>query len=159
MDYISLDTLDKVPAPVLAIFAGIGALFLGVKAVSYVRLLLSLFVINGKSVCFLLSCLSQSDFITTNKPMLTPPTASNLRQERHLGSRHRRLGWHRKRIRYPTCPERFQSCPDLSHRFEARDPIHRNHPEICWLPDRSQDTGHGFFAEQGRGLRQAQSTG
>ena len=52
MDYISLDSLDKVPAPLLALFAGVGALFLGVKIVSYVRLLLSLFVISGKSVCF-----------------------------------------------------------------------------------------------------------
>ncbi len=43
-------TLDRVPVPVLAGFAGIGALWLSAKVVSYVRLLLSLFVFSGKNV-------------------------------------------------------------------------------------------------------------
>ena len=50
MDFISLDTVDKVPRPVLATFAGIGTLWLGLKVVSYMRLLLSLFIFSGKSV-------------------------------------------------------------------------------------------------------------
>merc|ERR1711939_574437 len=50
MDFISLDTVDKVPRPVLATFAGIGTLWLGLKVVSYMRLLLSLFIFSGKSL-------------------------------------------------------------------------------------------------------------
>ncbi|KAK0121572.1 hypothetical protein ONS95_009861 [Cadophora gregata] len=50
MDYVSLDTVDKVPRSVLATFAGIGTLWLSFKVISYVRLLLSLFVFSGKSL-------------------------------------------------------------------------------------------------------------
>jgi 17beta-estradiol 17-dehydrogenase / very-long-chain 3-oxoacyl-CoA reductase len=43
--------LDQIPSSVLAAFAGIGALYAGSKIISYVRLLLSLFVLSGKNVC------------------------------------------------------------------------------------------------------------
>lgn len=44
--------MDSIPKPVLLAFAGIGALWLGSKVVSYVQLLLSLFVLPGKNVSF-----------------------------------------------------------------------------------------------------------
>ncbi|KAI9054648.1 hypothetical protein LZ554_001800 [Drepanopeziza brunnea f. sp. 'monogermtubi'] len=47
MEYLKL---DSIPAPFLAFFAGIGALWLGSKVISYVRLLLSLFVLSGKNL-------------------------------------------------------------------------------------------------------------
>lgn len=42
--------MDSIPKPVLLTFAGIGALWLGSKVVSYVQLLLSLFVLPGKNL-------------------------------------------------------------------------------------------------------------
>lgn len=48
MEYL---TLDRVPAPILAVCAGLGALLIGSKIVGFVRLLLSLFVLPGKNVC------------------------------------------------------------------------------------------------------------
>mgnify|MGYP003629909694 CR=1 FL=1 len=69
MDFISLDTVDKVPRPVLATFAGIGTLWLGLKVVSYMRLLLSLFIFSGKSVCSL--SFGQIASSCINKLMLT----------------------------------------------------------------------------------------
>lgn len=50
---ISMDAIDKIPKPVLAGFAALGALFVSNKVLSYVRLLLSLFVLSGKNVCAL----------------------------------------------------------------------------------------------------------
>jgi 17beta-estradiol 17-dehydrogenase / very-long-chain 3-oxoacyl-CoA reductase len=43
--------MDKIPQSLLVGFAGIGALWLGSKIVTYVQLLLSLFVLPGKNVC------------------------------------------------------------------------------------------------------------
>ena len=45
-----MDMLDQIPKPVLGAFAGISALFLGLKVFNYVRLLFSLFVLSGKNV-------------------------------------------------------------------------------------------------------------
>jgi len=46
-----MDTLlEKVPSVVTVFFAAIGVLFLGGKVISYVQLLLSLFVLSGKNV-------------------------------------------------------------------------------------------------------------
>lgn len=45
-----MDFLDKVPKSVLGAFAGLGLLIAGNKVLSYVRLLLSLFVLSGKNV-------------------------------------------------------------------------------------------------------------
>lgn len=42
--------MDKIPHSVLLGFAGIGALWFGSKVVSYIQLLLSLFVLEGKNV-------------------------------------------------------------------------------------------------------------
>jgi hypothetical protein len=43
--------LAAVPTPVLAAFAALGALWLGRKVVSYIALLLDLFVLKGTNVC------------------------------------------------------------------------------------------------------------
>jgi hypothetical protein len=43
--------LDKVPKLLLNSFAAIGFVFLGSKVLSYIQLLLSLFVLSGKNVC------------------------------------------------------------------------------------------------------------
>lgn len=42
--------LDKIPNAVTTFFAAIGVIFLGSKVLSYVQLLLSLFVLSGKNV-------------------------------------------------------------------------------------------------------------
>ncbi|KAK2626377.1 hypothetical protein QTJ16_004639 [Diplocarpon rosae] len=47
MDFLKL---EKLPAPILTVFAVIGALWLGIKVFSYIRLLLSLFVFSGKNL-------------------------------------------------------------------------------------------------------------
>jgi len=46
----TMDILDKIPKPVLAGFAGLGFLVLSNKVISYIQLLLSLFVLPGKNV-------------------------------------------------------------------------------------------------------------
>jgi len=46
--------LAAVPKPVLAAFAALGVLWLGRKVVSYIALLLDLFVLKGTNVC--ISC-------------------------------------------------------------------------------------------------------
>lgn len=46
-----MDFLDKVPKPLLAAFAGLGFYLAASYVLSYVRLLLSLFVLSGKNVC------------------------------------------------------------------------------------------------------------
>jgi 17beta-estradiol 17-dehydrogenase / very-long-chain 3-oxoacyl-CoA reductase len=45
--------LQNIPQPVQWAFAGIGALFLGSKVLSYLQLVLSSFVLSGTSVCIL----------------------------------------------------------------------------------------------------------
>jgi len=45
-----MDILDKIPKPVLAGFAGLGFFVLSNKVISYIQLLLSLFVLPGKNV-------------------------------------------------------------------------------------------------------------
>jgi 17beta-estradiol 17-dehydrogenase / very-long-chain 3-oxoacyl-CoA reductase len=45
-----MDFLNKIPKPVLAGFAGLGLLVISSKILSYIRLLLSLFVLSGKNV-------------------------------------------------------------------------------------------------------------
>ncbi|KAI6713378.1 hypothetical protein JHW43_004095 [Diplocarpon mali] len=42
--------LNNIPAPVIQTFAGIGAIWLGTKVISYIRLLFSLFVFSGKNL-------------------------------------------------------------------------------------------------------------
>jgi hypothetical protein len=42
--------IAKVPSPLLAAFAGVGALVVSSKIISYTRLLSSLFVLPGKNV-------------------------------------------------------------------------------------------------------------
>lgn len=54
MESITLELsalLDKIPKSVLATFGIIGLLFASSKVLSFVRLLLSLFVLPGKNVC------------------------------------------------------------------------------------------------------------
>jgi len=46
----TMDVLDKIPKPVLAGFAGLGLLVVLSKVISYIQLLLSLFVLPGKNV-------------------------------------------------------------------------------------------------------------
>jgi hypothetical protein len=50
MDAIT-DFLDNVPQPLQWGLAGIGALFLGSKILSYLQLVLSAFVLGGTNVC------------------------------------------------------------------------------------------------------------
>jgi len=45
-----MDFLDKIPRPILAVLAGVGLLAIAKPIFRYVRLLLSLFVLNGKNV-------------------------------------------------------------------------------------------------------------
>jgi 17beta-estradiol 17-dehydrogenase / very-long-chain 3-oxoacyl-CoA reductase len=42
--------VDKIPNFAIKAFAAIGFVFLGSKVISYIRLLLSLFVLSGKNV-------------------------------------------------------------------------------------------------------------
>lgn len=44
--------MDKVPNLAIVFFAAIGFVFIGSKVFSYIRLLLSLFVLSGKNVSF-----------------------------------------------------------------------------------------------------------
>lgn len=45
-----VEQLPAVPQPVVAALAGVGALYLGLKLFSYLRLVLSAFVFSGHSV-------------------------------------------------------------------------------------------------------------
>jgi hypothetical protein len=49
-DISIMDTIDKIPQGALLTFGAIGFLFLAGKVVSYIRLLLSLFMLPGKNV-------------------------------------------------------------------------------------------------------------
>ena len=46
-----MDFLDKIPKAVLAGLVGVGFLAIAKPIFSYIRLLLSLFVLSGKNVC------------------------------------------------------------------------------------------------------------
>lgn len=54
-----MDFLDKAPKSILGALAGLGLLVVGNKVLSYVRLLLSLFVLSGKNVSFPLTSQTQ----------------------------------------------------------------------------------------------------
>lgn len=43
--------IERIPNAVLAIFAGLGALWFGRKVVSYIALIADLFFIKGTNVC------------------------------------------------------------------------------------------------------------
>ena len=58
MDRSHIDTVKEfirqaptLPSPAVSVFAGIGALYLGAKLLSYLRLLLSSFFFSGTNVC------------------------------------------------------------------------------------------------------------
>lgn len=107
------------------------------KVISYVRLLLSLFVLGGKNV-------SYSKFQPADRKLISC-LAANLRQKRNMGSHHRSLRWNRQRICHPTRPKRLQPRPRLPHRIEAPDARPRNRTKICWNIRPVQDPPHGFL--------------
>jgi hypothetical protein len=127
-----------------------GFLLAGVAAfaapvISTIRVLLSLFVLPGKSVSSL--CIS---FIC--KAVTDTPPAYHLRSSRHLGPHNRCLRRHWQGICSLSCSQRIQPYSRLTHAIETRLPHSRYFVEI-WPEDCDQDACYGLCVEQGRGLQ------
>ena len=135
----SNSVLSKIPNPLLLVLAAIGFVSASSKIVSYVRLLLSLFVLGGKNV----SCLLDA----TGMMISDPATASTIWQKRKLGSHNRSFRRHWERICHSTRAERIQPRPSLPNRIQTPNPRTRDRTEICWVTGQMQDSCHGFLEE------------
>ena len=134
MDFNTL--LAKVPNSLLVGFAAVGLFAVSSKIVSYIRLLLSLFVLSGKNV--------RAPTTPMSLQLLICLTASSIRQKGHLGCHYWRLRRNWKGICHPACAEGFQPPACLPHAIKARHPPPGNRTQICGLSSQGQGPVNGF---------------
>jgi hypothetical protein len=103
------DDLSSTQVGLVLLAATIGIVTFLALLYRVTRVLLSLFILPGRSVCPSLHMPYQG------LSRLTPSTASELRPSRLLGPHNWRQRWHWQRIRRPACKSRLQPHPCIAN--------------------------------------------
>jgi hypothetical protein len=129
-----------VPQPAQWAFTGIGAIYVAGHVLSFFQLLLNCFVLSGTNV--------GRSFVVIFTLILTtvPLSASQVWQERYLGSRYRGVGRTRQGIRFSASRQRLQLGSRLSHAVKTGCSLSRTAAQVVWSAD--EDARHGLHPGQ-----------
>lgn len=116
---------QNIPSTVLIV---LGLSVVAYQVLIFIRVVLSIFVLPGKSVSCAARNPTESKSLTKSDPLVWRPG--------NMGSHHRCQRRHRQRVRSSNCETRVQSSPRLPHRLEALYTSRGTQEDIPRYPDR-----------------------
>ncbi len=116
------DVIAAVPRSAQLALAGLGALWVGSKALNLLRLVLSMLVLSGTNVSLHRDTARDHHHFYTEPgtDSMRTPAAPKIRRQRYVGRRYRCVRWPRQRVCDPACCQGLQSPSRISNAVQAR---------------------------------------